>query len=310
MERSFDAVAFGHTAVDFLATVPGIPETDTKMEIDSLDIQGGGPAATAAVTMSRLGLKTAFAGKVGDDIAGSMMLRSLESEGVDVSGTIVEKGGRSQISFIMVDRATASRTILWTRGSVSPIGPDEPDFGIIRRSRGLLIDSLEPRAALAAAKTARESGVPVVIDAGTLREGMMEMLPFCDYIVASSLFASQISRGGTNDDALKIISGFGPKASVITLGGGGCVAMAGGSRIESAAFAVDAVDTTGAGDVFHGAFLYGVIRGWDVERTMVFSNAVAAIKCRKRGGRAGIPNLGEAMSFLRERAPLFDTGAA
>lgn len=308
MERSFDAVAIGYTAVDFLAMVPGIPEIDTKMEIDSLEIQGGGPAATAAVTMSRLGLKTAFEGKVGDDIAGSMMLRSLESEGVDVYGAIVEKGGRSQLAFIMVDSATASRTILWTRGSVSPLDPGELDLGIIRKSRGLLIDSLEPRAALAAAKTAREGGVPVVIDAGTLRDGIRDILPFCDFIVASSLFASQISCGGTNDDALRIIGGFGPKASVITLGGGGCVAVAGGEKIESAGFAVDAVDTTGAGDVFHGAFLFGVIRGWDVERIMVFSNAVAAMKCRKRGGRAGIPGTGEALSFLRERAPRFDFG--
>ncbi len=309
MERSFDAIAIGYTAVDFLATVPGVPAIDTKMEMDRLEIQGGGPAATAAVTLSRLGLRTAFTGKVGDDLSGSMMLRALESEGVDVSSAIVEKGGRSQFAFIMVDRKTAARTILWTRGSIAPIRPDELEYGIIGTSGGLLIDSHEPLGALAAARTARENGVPVVIDAGTLREGIREILPFCDYIVGSALFAAQISGGGSVEEALKTMSGFGPRASVITLGSKGCVAMTEAGIIESHGFEVDAVDTTGAGDVFHGAFLFGIIRGWDVGKACLFSNAVAAMKCRGRGGRAGIPKLEEALLFLEERMPGLDFGA-
>ena len=147
--------------------------------------------------------------------------------------------------------------------------------------------------------------MPVLIDAGTLREGVEALLPLCDYIVASETFSGQISAGG-HTEALERLMAYGPKAAAVTLGPKGCIARAGDLVIESPGFAVDAVDTTGAGDVFHGAFAYGVLEGWDIERICAFSNAVAALKCRRLGGRAGIPSLDEALSFLARRAPHLD----
>ena len=150
MSEVFDFISVGYTAYDFLTLVPGLPEEDSKFEIDNLTIQGGGPAATAAVTASRLGLRAAFAGKVGDDYFGRMMIAELEEEKVDTSRVIVERGKSSQFAFIMINKKNASRTILWTRGTVSHLDPDEVDGDFIRSCRVLLVDDLEVKAAIKA----------------------------------------------------------------------------------------------------------------------------------------------------------------
>ena len=305
MDRRFDVVGVGYTALDYLGIVPHLPEEDHKLEMSGFAVQGGGPTATALVTASRLGLDSSFLGKVGDDDFGRKMIDELRREGVDLSGVVVEKGGRSQFAFILVDERTAKRTILWTRGSLSAFEAEEVDTGIVGRARGLLIDSLEPAAALAAARAAKDVSIPVVIDAGTLRDGVEELLPLCDYIVASETFSKQISERG-HLEALDRLLSYGAEAAVVTLGESGCLARTRKGIIESHGFKVNAVDTTGAGDVFHGAFIFGVLRGWEIEKICVFSNGVAALKCRRLGGRAGIPDLGEALSFLARRAPHID----
>jgi sulfofructose kinase len=305
MEKRFDVVGIGYTALDYLGVVPHLPAGNTKLEVRDFTIQGGGPTATAMVTLRRLGLVAAYAGKVGDDGFGAAMLEELRRENVDVSSVVVERGATSQFAFIMVDAKTAARTILWTRGSVSPLRAHELKAGLVPSARGLFIDDLEPEAALAAAKTARAHAIPVLIDAGSLRGGVRELLPYADYIIASELFAEQISGGADLRAALDVLNSFGPKASVVTLGEKGCAFLSEGGVVEVAGFAVEAIDTTGAGDVFHGAYLFAVLAGWDTLRACTFANAVAALKCRKLGGRAGIPNLSETLAFLsRERSAL------
>jgi len=123
---------------------------------------------------------------------------------------------------------------------------------------------------------------------------------------SSETFSGQISEGLGERAALEKMMGYGPEAAVVTLGERGCVALSDGEFIEEKGFEVDSVDTTGAGDVFHGAFLYAVLREWDIRRCCVFANAVAAMKCRRLGGRTGIPALAEALEFLGERAPGLD----
>jgi len=256
--------------------------------------------------MRRLGLGTAYIGKVGDDRFGERMLEELRREDVDVSSVVVERGATSQFAFIMVDEATAARTILWTRGSVSRLAAREANLDLVRSARALFIDDLEPEAALAAARQARAARIPVLIDAGSLREGVRELLPLCDYLLASEHFASQISGGWDLRAALEALAAFGPKASVVTLGEKGCAFLSGDDVVEVPGFAVKAVDTTGAGDVFHGAYLFAVLEGLDTMRACVFANAVAALKCRKLGGRAGIPTLAEALAFLARERPGID----
>jgi ribokinase len=306
VRRKIDVTGVGYTAIDYLGVIPHFPEENLKLELDTLEVQGGGPAATATVTAARLGLSTAFIGKVGGDDRGAMMLMKLNGEGVDVSSAVLEAEALSQFAFIMVDAETGHRTILWTRGTLTPLRPEELDMEKIVSCRGLLVDTLEPAAAAAAAQKASAAGVKVLIDAGTLREGVREILPHCQYIVASETFAGQISEGRSERVALEEMMKYGPEAAVVTLGERGCVALSEDGYIEEKGFEVDAVDTTGAGDVFHGAFLYAVLREWDIRRCCVFANAVAAMKCRMLGGRTGIPGLGETLEFLGDRAPGLD----
>ncbi|MBN2185161.1 MAG: hypothetical protein JW746_07515 [Candidatus Krumholzibacteriota bacterium] len=306
MNKKFDITGLGYTAVDYLGFIPHIPGENTKLEMKGMKIQGGGPAATAAVTAGRLGLSASFIGKTGDDAFGKKMREELENEKIDISGMVVEKGKGSQFAFIMVDEKTAARTVIWTRGSLSPMAPGEIDLSIIASSRGLLIDSLEPAAALHAAKYARGKGIPVLIDAGTLREGIREILPFCDHIIGSEYFSDQISGGKGPSEALRKISSFGPVSSVVTAGEKGCIALVDGEIVEIKGFDVKAVDTTGAGDVFHGAYLFAVLQGWDTVRCCIFSNAAAAMKCRALGGRSAIPDLGELLSFIRGSRAEYD----
>jgi len=277
VSRQFDVTGVGYTAIDYLGVIPQFPEENLKLELDRLEVQGGGPAATATVTAARLGLSTAFIGKVGGDDRGAMMLMKLNGEGVDVSSAVLEEAALSQFAFIKVTSC-----------------------------RGLLVDTLEPAAAAAAAREASAAGAKVLIDAGTLREGVREILPHCHYIVASETFAGQISKGRGERAALEKMMEYGPEAAVVTLGERGCVAFSEDGFIEEKGFEVDSVDTTGAGDVFHGAYLYAVLREWDIRRCCVFANAVAAMKCRRLGGRTGIPSLAEALEFLGERAPDID----
>jgi ribokinase len=296
-------VTFGYSAIDYLGVVPHFPRENLKLEMESFEIQGGGPAATAAVTLHRLGLTTAYAGIVADDDLGKRMLELLVKEGVDTSSVIVEPGARSQFAFIMVDRETGKRTILWTRGTLPFIRPDQVEEDLIKSSKALLVDTLEPAAAAHAAEIARDSGIPVVIDAGTLREGVEEILPFCDYIVASETFAGQISGNGPVEDALRAIDSFGPAGSVVTLGERGCAGLERNKLFREPGLEVEVVDTTGAGDVFHGAFLFGVLQNWPLREICIFSNAVAALKCTEPGGRAGIPDLNTTLEFLKDRIP-------
>ena len=285
-KKGCKAVGIGYSALDYLGVIQRFPRENMKLELKEFKIQGGGPAATAIVTAARLGLKASFIGIVGDDSFGQKMLDELEKESVDVSSVIIEQGGESHFAFIMVDETTGARTILWTRGSLPFIKKEQVDREKISSADILLIDSLEPQAAARAAEIARENRVPVVIDAGTVREGVEELLPLCDYIIASEVFAAQISNNGSIEKALDIIHSYGPEASVITLGEKGCVALNNDGLIKIDGFRVNVVDTTGAGDVFHGAFLFAVLQEWDLYRICLFSNAVSALKCRKLGGRA------------------------
>ena len=287
----------GQSSLDYIAFVDSFPEEDTKAEVADFTVQGGGPVATALVSLSRLGVKTYFAGRVSDDRAGRDIRAGLKAEGVDVRGLKVRKGGSSQLAFILVNRKTGARTIFWQRPTVPPLSAAEVSPSFVQGKDFLLLDGLMIEASMKAATLARASGVPVMLDAGRPRPGMMELARLSDYIVASGEFARGL--GLSPIDALKRLSRLKPKAATITLGAKGSVTWAGGKTFRQSAFRVRAVDTTGAGDVFHGGYVYGLLRGWDIRKTVRFASAFAALKCLKPGGRAGIPTLNAVLKFMK-----------
>ena len=291
-------VGLGQCSLDHITLVDGFPAEDTKQEVLDFVVQGGGPVATALVALSRLGVKTSMIGRVSDDRAGDEIRRGLREEGVDTKGLLVKEGGKSQQAFILVNSSKGSRTICWQRPTVPAITPREIDPALFKGAGFLMLDGLMAEASYHCASVASKRAIPIMLDAGRMRPGMLKLAYMSDYVVCSEEFVSGLKL--SLKDAFKKLSGGKAKAVTITLGNKGSFTMHEGRIFMQKAFRVKAVDTTGAGDVFHGAYAYGVLQGWDIKKIVEFASAVAAMKCRKLGGRSGIPTLQEAMRFLKE----------
>ncbi|MBI2894777.1 MAG: hypothetical protein HYY06_14575 [Deltaproteobacteria bacterium] len=291
-------VGVGHCAVDYLGIVPRYPELDAKEEIAEFSQQGGGPAATAIVTLACFGVPTRIASKISDDHFGDFILEGLQGLGVDTSHVVIAPGFVSPFSFIAVESKSGKRTIFWTRGSVPPLGADEIRPAILDGACCLIIDGHHPAAQVRLAEEARARGIKVVLDAGTLREGMGDLVSLSHILIASERFATEVAPAAELESTLAELRSMGPEMCVITLGQEGSIGTDGDRIVREAAYEVDVIDTTGAGDVYHGAFLYGVRRGWPIERLMRFASAAAGLKCRTLGGRAGIPSLDEVLAVL------------
>lgn len=292
----------GQCSLDFIAEVAAYPAEDTKEEALSVTVQGGGPVATALVSLSRLGVKTFFMGVVSDDPAGADIKNGLAAEGVDVRGLKTKKGGSSQVALIVANRTKGTRTIFWKRPTFSK-GAGELKAGDVKASfiKGknfLLLDGLMHQASVRAARLARQNKVPVMLDAGRVRPGMISLAALSDYIVGSEEFAMGLAK--TPKAALLKLAALNPRAATITLGSRGSVSWAEGGTFRAPAYKVRTVDTTGAGDVFHGGYIYGLLRGWDIKKTVEFASAFAALKCRKPGGRTGIPTLAETLRLMKK----------
>ncbi len=301
-KREIEVIGLGQCSVDYLGIVSQYPPVDTKIEALEWTTQGGGPVATALVTLARLGVKTAFIGKVGDDELGKSIRLGLTSEGVNVDGLRTDRGRTSQTAFIAVEKDTGRRTIFWTRGTIRPVSPDAIPLALVRQSRVLHLDGLMTEAALEAARIARDGGVTVVFDAGHVRPGTEDLLRHASHVIASEEFAREY---GGKRDPVRIagdIKRLGPDAVTITLGNRGCVTVSARDRVSTPAFRVPVVDTTGAGDVFHGAYIYGLLQGWTLVKSVLFATAAAGIKCRALGGRSGLPCLDEIHRLVRTRS--------
>lgn len=290
----FDIIGLGFSAVDYIGVVPHLPESDSKLLLEDFTRQGGGPAATATVAAARLGAKVAFVGQIGGDDLGEFMLREFARENVDTSQVIQCEGTDSQFAFIMVERSTGKRTILWTRSSVPPLEPQQLDRNFIASCRVLHLDRHEIRAGIQAAEWVREAGGIVSMDAGVFVPETAELLPLVDVLIAPYAFARDATGEADPAEAARALLGDRRIAGVTWGDKGSWFATSDGDKFHVSAFEVDVVDTNGAGDVFHGAFAFGLSRRWDAFRCARFASAVAALKCTKLGGRAGIPSREEA----------------
>lgn len=295
-------VGLGQCSLDLLGRLDHYPALDQKAELDDFLVQGGGPVATALVTLARLGVPVAMIGRTGDDAFGGWIRQGLLDEGVDCRGLGVDPGRTSQVAFIGVD-AEGHRNIFWHRGSARPADLSPIDLSQIAAAKFLHLDGLHQEAAIAAARIAREHGVVTVLDAGTRRPGIERLLPLVDHLVVSERFARQTVQGGDPADALEPLLETGAAAVTVTLGRHGSLTRRhSGDAFAQPAFPVEAVDTTGCGDVFHGGYIYGLLQHWPLPRTVRFAAACAALKTRRLGGRTAIASLPEVEAFL-ERNP-------
>jgi sugar/nucleoside kinase (ribokinase family) len=264
------------------------------MEILQFSKQGGGQVATAMVALSRWGIRTKYIGKVGDDELGAFSLNSLRQDGVDVSFVTIEPNAISQFAMIIVDRTSGERTILWNRDKQLMYREGELRREDVCSGKILHLDGHDIRAAIQCARWAKEEGIPTVIDLDKLDPLISELIKKIDFVITSSNFPTLFTGISDREKALIEMQRQTPGFLCATLGREGAVALVEGNILRVRGFKVDAVDTTGAGDVFHAGFIYGLLQNWEVREILRFANAVAALKCRDLGGRRGIPTLEEA----------------
>ena len=264
--------------------------------------QGGGLTGTALVACARLGATCEIFSLLGDDYTGDQVVTGLLEERIDTSGVARVTGGQSPVSLIHVDEDTGDRTI-FHHGGAGLEGTELPDVSAIAKCGALLIDNYYPLLSTYAAKVARAHSVPVVADVTTSFKAW-ELLRHVDVLIAPEKFTANLGMEGDVPGALKAIHDLGPGTAILTFGAKGYAYSGPGSEGTGKAFQVDVVDTTGAGDSFHGGFAYGLARGWDTVRSAEFAAAVAAIKCTREGGRAGLPSFEQALAFLREKGSL------
>lgn len=300
-KKDFDAVGFGLNAVDHLIVVSEYPAFDTKTRFSEYERSAGGQTASAMVALQRLGLNTAYAGRFGSDDDGRFGLLSLEYEGVNLDFVETIEGADNQVAFIIIDSRSGERTIIWDRDERLSYRPDEVPLELATRGRVLHLDAHDPPACAVMAKAAREAGAIVTADIDNIYEGLPGLLPLIDVLITSSQFPHRLT--GISDERASLVelkARYGCAIVGATLGTRGAIIYVDGKFIESPACEVPGGcrDTTGAGDAFHAGFIYGVLRGEELEVCMTLGNAVAALKCRSLGARSALPTVEELSSLL------------
>jgi ribokinase len=297
--ENIQVVGLGQACLDYLGRTPVYPSEDKKVELMDMHIHCGGPASTALVTLSRLGISTSFLGSISDDYFGTEIVKGLKKERVDTSFLKITSGYTSQFAFIVITRDTGKRTIFWHRGSVPHLKPEDVNLSLFPSAPLLHLDGLMTDASIEAAKQAKKRGMKVVLDAGTMREGYRELLRLVDVLIASERFAEPLlGTHASPETSLKALRELCPGEVIITLGSKGSIGYDHGEVISQKAISIKAIDTTGAGDVYHGAYIYGILQGWDMNECMRFATVASGLKCREIGAQEGIPGLDEIKKFL------------
>ena len=298
--KPFEVVGMGLNSVDFIGLAPEFPTINSKMKLLRFSKQGGGQAATAMVALSRWGVKTKYIGKVGGDELGSFSLDTIREEGVDISSVTIEPHANNQFAMILVDGVSGERTILWDRDERLMYREGELKKKDICSGKILHLDGHDIRAAIRSAQWAKKEGTPTVIDIDKVEPLTGKLIRQIDFVITSSRFPTLMTGISDREKALielqKQTSGF----LCSTLGHEGAMALVNGEILYVKGFKIKVVDTTGAGDVFHAGFIYGLLQNWEVVEILRFANAVAVLKCLDLGGRKGIPALEEVEKFLRQ----------
>lgn len=295
-------VGIGACVMDTLLMVPSFPKEDTKLQALSSKTVGGGPTATGLVAAQKLGEQVAYIGVLSDDNGGSFLWKDFEKYGVNMDYVDVKSDYRSFSSNIWLASDTSSRTCVFDRGNLPPLQLDEEKKQAICDADILMIDGNEMDAAEEAARVANENGTKVLYDAGGLYEGVERLLRLTDILIPSEEFALRHTKSENIEEAAsRLWETYHPEILVITCGKQGGVIYNGKSLDSYEAFSVKAIDTNGAGDVFHGAFAAAVVKGFSYKNCCLFASAVSAIKCTGIGARESVPDYETVMAFLKEK---------
>lgn len=303
---AYDVLGLGAVAVDDLLYVPAYPPADAKTMVRRRERQGGGQTGTALVAAARLGARCAYAGVLGDDDDSRFVLANFERCGVDVRHVLHRPDARPIHSTVIVDETRHTRSIFFELGGSVGASADWPPEDVLRSTRVLFVDHYGIEGMTRAARLARRDGIPVVADLERDEwPGFDELLELVDHLILSRDFAARRTGGADPAAAARRLWAPGRQVVIVTCGEQGCWFRSADGPAEPrhlAAFAVPVVDTTGCGDVFHGAYAAALAWGMELPDRIWFAAAAAALKAMQAGGQAGIPARAAVEAFLAQRA--------
>jgi len=296
----FDILGIGENATDTVLQLSQFPALGSKLEMHGAQIMLGGQVATSLIACQRWGMRTHYVGVVGEDSAAELHRRELRRAGVH-SDLVQVPRTLSQMSFILIDTSSGERTIVWRRDPRLTVPPAFLQRGWVTSARLLHIDGHDPATTSVAASWARASGIPVVADLDHMTPGLLRLLPFVDFPVTSKEFPVDATGEKNLLKALpRLQRNYGSRTVCATIGVDGALAWDGSRFWYAPSYRVRVVDTTGAGDLFHAAFSYGILHGWDMQRILDFACAAAGLNCETLGARGGISNLSKVKELQRK----------
>jgi sugar/nucleoside kinase (ribokinase family) len=304
--KKYDVLGLGLATLDILAQTPRLPQSNDCFPIAALEMQGGGPVATALVALARLGAKSHYLGSLAADDTARQIVNQLGAYGIDCTHCPQRDAGVSSASVILVEQSNGQRAILFQKSTAEDLQPAEVPADLIKHARALHLDGFFTPAAIHAAKIARQNGVLVSFDGGAgelMWDELTQLLPLVDILVVAKKFALATSgKASILEAGAELLQKYKNQQVVITDGEHGSWYWDQQTHFHQPAFRVYVVDTTGAGDSFHGAYLYACLqKKWTPQYRLKFASAVAAIKCTQLGGRKGIPTLSETLVFLESQ---------
>lgn len=304
-DKIFDVIGLGVSTLDVITLVDHFPIDDEVQPALAAAVEGGGPVASAVVTLARLGARVAMLDVLGEDWRGRLIRDEFRREGVCTDYLRLLEGSTSSVASVWVRQSDGARSIAYAPGSTLELSAADVRQDVIASARFLHLNGRHWEACLRACQYARASGVQVSFDGGAhrYRPELRELIPLVDICIVARDFAEQYTAETEIRRAAEMLRDEGPELVVITDGTrGSWICPQEGEPFHQPAYLVpDVVDTTGCGDSYHGAFLFGLVRGLDLERTAALASAVAALNSRGLGGRSALPSLEQATAFLSER---------
>lgn len=298
--QEWDVVGVGANSVDYVHLLPGYPQpfgSFAKMKIQRQQVLCGGQMATAMCTCARLGLRAKYVGVTGTDANGRRVRLELEKRGIDLSDVII-RDAQNQFAVILVDETNGDRIVLWDRDERLMMRDRDIPAEAIAHARVLHVDDVDQHAAIRAAQIARQHDVPVTSDIDRLTDRTRELIDAVTIPIFAEHVPTRVSGVHGQEEALRALQQPHHQMLCVTLGEQGAMALDRHGVHYAPAFQVDAIDTTGAGDVFRAGFIYALLRRWPTPEVLRFSNAAAAVSCTRLGALAGIPSLDEVEALV------------
>lgn len=302
MATRFDVVGIGANSIDFVYRLPAYPQPhgpDAKQRIRGHWLSPGGQMATALATCRSFGLSTCYAGLIGADDNGRRMRAELEARGIEIDASVID-GGTNQYAVILLDERSGERIVLWDRDDRSPEDPMPLPVEAIATARVLHVDDVDQDAAIRAARVAREAGVPVTSDIDRLGDRTEELIKAVSIPILAEHVLPAVTGESDAERGLRKLRARHDGTLVVTLGSRGAMLLDRDRLHHEPAFKVNAVDTTGSGDVFRGGFIYARLAGYPPAEQLRFANAAAAVSCTRAGAMNGVPAMDEVRALLRD----------